>query len=202
MDKKVYYKKLIALTLPMVFQSLMLASVAAADALILGRFDQDQMSAVSLASQIQFIQNMVLSSVTSAGTILGAQYWGKGDKKTIVDIFNMILRINALISVMFFVGCVFFPRYLMIVFAHDPALMDNGVKYLRIAGWSYLLTGISQCYLSIMKISGHATRSAWISSGAVVINIALNAVCIPRFGAVAACYTTVVSCFIVFILTS
>ena len=199
MDKKLFYKKLVTLTLPMAFQSLMLASVAAADAIMLGRFDQDQMSAVSLASQIQFIQNMILSAVTSAGTILGAQYWSKGDKKTITDIFNMMLRINALVSVMFFIGCVFFPQYLMIIFAHETALMENGIRYLQIAGWSYLLTGISQCYLSIMKISEHASRSAWISSGAVVINIGLNAVFIfglfgmPRMGVSGAALATLIS---------
>lgn len=175
-EKRIFYKKLIALTLPLAFQSLMLASVAAADAFMLGRLDQDSMSSVSLASQIQFIQNMVIYSVTSAGTILGAQYWGKGDKKTISDVFCLMLRINAAVSVLFFIGCVFFPRYLMYIFAHEEVLVSSGAEYLKIAGFSYLLTGISQCYLSIMRISGHAGRSAWISSGAVVLNIGLNAV--------------------------
>ncbi|MBO4423775.1 MAG: MATE family efflux transporter [Clostridia bacterium] len=175
-EKKEFYKKLLSLTLPLAFQSLMLASVAAADAFMLGRIDQDAMSSVSLASQIQFVQNMVITSVTGAGSILGAQYWGKNDKKTINDIFCLILRLNAIVCLLFFVGCVFFPRILMFAFAHETTLLDGGAAYLRIAGWSYLLTGISQCYLSIMRISGHAGRSAWISSGAVVLNIGLNAV--------------------------
>ena len=38
--------------------TIFLASVAAADALMLGRVTQNSMSAVSLATQIQFIQNM------------------------------------------------------------------------------------------------------------------------------------------------
>ena len=195
-EKRIFYKKLIALTLPLAFQSLMLAAVAAADAFMLGRIDQDAMSAVSLASQIQFVQNMVLSSVTGAGVILGAQYWGKGDKKTINDIFCLILRINALVSVLFFLGCVFFPQYLMYLFAHEEVLISNGADYLRIAGWSYLMTGISQCYLSIMRISGHAPRSAWISSGAVLLNIGLNAVFIfglfglPKLGVKGAALAT------------
>ena len=198
-EKKEFYKKLAVLTLPLAFQSLMLAAVAAADAFMLGRIDQDAMSSVSLASQIQFIQNMVLSAVTGAGTILGAQYWGKGDKKTINDIFCLILRINAAVSLLFFAGCVFFPQYLMYIFAHDEVLMSNGVEYLRIAGWSYLLTGISQCYLAIMRISGHAGRSAWISSGAVMINIGLNAVFIfglfglPAMGVKGAAVATLIS---------
>ena len=59
-----------------------------------------------------------------------------------------------------------------------------GVAYLRIAGWSYLLTGVSQCYLTVMKITDHVRPSALISSSAVIANIILNAVFIfGLFGA-------------------
>ena len=61
---KIFNHKLITLTLPMALQSLMLAAVAAADAIMLGRLDQNSMSAVSLATQIQFVMNMFLSAVT------------------------------------------------------------------------------------------------------------------------------------------
>ena len=80
---KFFNSQLWKLAVPIMIQSLMLASVAAADAFMLGGVDQNSMSAVSLASQIQFIQNMIISSVTAAVSILGAQYWGKKDKKTI-----------------------------------------------------------------------------------------------------------------------
>ena len=58
-----FYKNLIHIALPIALQSLMLALVAACDALMLGRVAQVQMTAVSLATQIQFVQNMFLSSV-------------------------------------------------------------------------------------------------------------------------------------------
>ena len=171
-----FYSKLIHLALPIALQSLMLAAVAAGDAIMLGRIAQNSMAAVSLATQIQFVQNMMISAMTAAGAILGAQYWGKKDTRTIADIFCMMLRLSGLISLVFFIGCVFFPQYLMLAFTHDPALIEIGADYLRIAGWSYLLTGISQCYLTVMKVSDHVSASAWISSGAVVINIILNAI--------------------------
>ena len=75
-ENKVFYRRLLTIAAPISFQSLMLALVAAADALMLGRVAQEQMTAVSLAAQIQFVQNMVLMAVTGAGSILGAQYWG------------------------------------------------------------------------------------------------------------------------------
>ena len=75
-DHHVFYGKLRKLATPIAFQSLMLAAVAAGDALMLGSVAQNEMTAVSLATQIQFVQNMFLMAVTSAGAILGAQYWG------------------------------------------------------------------------------------------------------------------------------
>lgn len=175
-DKSVFYSKLWNLMIPIVLQNLMLALVAVADAFMLGGMDQNYMSAVSLATQIQFIQNMFLSAATASLGILGAQYWGKGDIKTLDEIFCMALRLCGLVSVVFFAACVFGGRYLMLIFTNEDVLIDYGVRYLRIAGFSYLLTGISQCYLVIMKTSEHAKTTAAISSATVCINIVLNAI--------------------------
>lgn len=173
---KVFNKKLISLTLPISLQSLMLALVAAADAIMLGKINQDAMAAVSLATQIQFIQNILLWAIVGGIGILGAQYWGKKDKKVLGELFGMSVRESFLISLVFFAGCYFIPEKLMLLFARDGILIDSGAEYLKLAAWSYLLTGISQCYLAIMRVSDHAARSAWISSGTVILNIILNAI--------------------------
>ena len=147
-NKKEFYRNLTRLAFPIALQSLMLASVAAGDALMLGKVAQDEMTAVSLATQIQFVQNMFLSAATAAGAILGAQYWGKGDRRTLEDLFNLMLRFCGIVSILFFAACELMPEQLMHIFAKDEALIAIGSDYLRIAGWSYLLTGISQCYLT------------------------------------------------------
>lgn len=175
---KEFNRRLWVLAFPIAVQSLMLALVAAADAFMLGGLEQNAMSAVSLATQIQFVQNMMLSSFVSSCAILGAQYWGKGDRETIDRVFGISIRASGFVSALFFIGCVFFPRYLMILFTDEEVLIAIGCDYLRIAGWSYLLTGISQCYLAVMKVSGHTAEAARISSVSVVLNIALNAVLI------------------------
>jgi putative MATE family efflux protein len=177
-DNKQFYRNLIRISLPIALQSLMLALVAACDALMLGRVAQEQMTAVSLATQIQFVQNMFLSAATAAGAILGAQYWGKGDKRTLEDIFDLMLIFCGMVSILFFLACELCPGALMAIFAGDEQLIMIGSSYLRIAGWSYLITGVSQCYLTIMKVTENVKAGAAISSAAVVINIAFNAVLI------------------------
>ena len=177
-DNKQFYKRLWSLTLPIALQSLMLALVAACDALMLGRVEQNEMTAVSLAAQVQFVQNMFIAAVTGAGAILGAQYWGKRDKQIMENLFRLMLRWCGIVSLIFFTACELMPTALMHIFSHDSPIIETGAVYLKIAGWSYLLTGISQCYLTMMKITDRVKTSAIISSCAVVLNIFFNAVLI------------------------
>jgi len=110
-----------------------------------------------------------------------------------------MLRFNVVIAGIFFVGCILFPTQLMRVFTNEPALIAIGASYLEIAGWSYLMTGISQCYLAIMKVSDHVPQTAFVSSSAVVLNILLNAVFIygllgaPAMGVKGAAVATLIA---------
>lgn len=198
-SNKDFYQKLTKLAVPIALQSLMLSLVAAADALMLGSVEQNSMAAVSLATQIQFIQNMMLYATASAASILGAQYWGKKDIKTLKDIFAISLKIATVVDVIFWAGCIFAPKYLMFLFTGDQELIEIGIHYLRIAGWSYLFTGISQCYHTIMKVSDHTKESAVISSVTVVINIILNTILIfgllglPALGVQGAAIATLIT---------
>lgn len=173
-NKRAFYRKLITLALPIALQSLMLALVAACDALMLGKVEQNEMTAVSLATQVQFVQNMFVFAVTGAGAVLGAQYWGKRDREKMQEIFDLMLVLSGMISLIFFLACEFIPVGLMHIFSKDKVIIEIGAKYLQIAGWSYLITGISQCYLTMMKITDRVIESAVASSAAVVLNIVFN----------------------------
>lgn len=196
---KQFNKKLFKLALPLVLQSLMLATVAAADAIMLGALDQDSMSGVSFATQFQFLQNMVFFAVNGALLALGSQYWGKGDKDAVNDVFCIATRVNIAFSIVFFVGCTFFPELLMRIYTNSSTLIGIGAEYLKIAGWSYLIVGVSQSILSLLKVSEKPKTSAIISSTIVVLNILLNAVLIfglfgaPKLGVKGAAIATLVS---------
>lgn len=178
---KVFINKLIRYALPICLQTLMLASVAAADAFMLGGIKQDSMAAVSLASQIQFVQNLIMSGIISTTTLLGAQYWGKKDLKTMDDIFVLSIRFCVVISIIFFISCYFFPRQMMLLYTNDETLISIGSEYLKIAAFSYLIVGVSQCYITMTRVSNHISTAAIISSLAVVINIIFNYIFIYTF---------------------
>lgn len=194
-----FYRDLLILVLPIAFQNLMNASVSAADVVMVGMVSQTALSAVSLASQVQFMLNLFYAGLTIGTTILAAQYWGCGQKQTVEQVLGIAIKLSFLISVLFTIVAVFFPNMLMMIFTSDQKLIEAGIPYLRIVGISYLFTSVSQMYLCIMKNIGKALLSTIISSTAMLVNILLNAILIfglfgaPKMGIAGAALATTIS---------
>lgn len=199
MNDKDFFKRLLSLVLPIAFQQFMLTIVSASDALMVGAIGQDLLSAVSLASQITFVYNLFLAAITIGTSIFAAQYWGKGDQDSVGKVLAIALRISLTVSMLFFLTAMLFPGLLMRIFTSDALLVEYGNRYLRIVGITYLLCGISQIYLCIMKNSNLASRSMAIGSTAAFLNILLNAVFIyglfgvPRMEIAGAAVATTIS---------
>ena len=166
---------------------------------MLGLLDQDSLSAVSLAGQVQFVFNLFLAAMTIGASMLAAQYWGKGDRDAVERILALVLKITTPVSLAVFLAAQLCPGLLMRIFTRDEVLIAGGVRYLQVVGLSYLMTGISQIFLCILKNSGQAMKSTVISSFSVVLNIFLNAVFIfgfwifPEMGIAGAALATVIA---------
>ena len=206
-EKRIFYRKLWGLVFPIAIQNLMTALVSASDAFMLGFVSQTSLSAVSLATQIQFVHNLFMLALTIGATTLAAQYWGKGDTDSVEEILAIVLKISMAVSVVFFIAAMFFPEFLMRIFTNDIKLIQAGIPYLRIVSVSYLFMGFSQIYLCIMKNSGRTAKSTIYGSVAVVINIGFNAIFIfglagfPAMGIAGAALATTVSRAIELLLT-
>lgn len=197
--KETFSGKLWTLVLPIAFQNLMTSLVSASDALMLGLLSQDSLSAISLAAQVQFVLSLFHAALTIGTTVLAAQYWGKKDTEAVENVLAIALKASMMISAIFFLAALFFPRLLMCIFTNEEILIQRGIPYLRIVSWTYLFMGISQIYLCIMKNSGRTAGSTLYGSVALGLNIVLNAVLIfglfgfPKLEIAGAAIATVIS---------
>ncbi|MDE6775667.1 MAG: MATE family efflux transporter, partial [Ruminococcus sp.] len=150
------------------------ALVSVTDAVMIGFLNQDSLSAVSLAGQVQFVFHLFIFSVTGGVSVLATQYWGIKDKDSVEKILAIGLKLLVLFSIPFTLGALIFPETIMKCFASDPVLIEKGAQYLRTVSLSYLFLGFSQPYLCIMKNCGNAGKSSLISSVSVILNIIFN----------------------------
>lgn len=194
-----FYQDIFRLVMPIVLQNLLNTAVNSADVVMLGYVGQTALSASSLANQWQFILNLIYSGITSGMIMLVAQYWGKGDTRTIEKIMGIATALSALVSAAFAVLACFFPQIVMLFFTNDPELIEAGSSYLRIIGVSYLFMSISQVYLNTMRAIERVAFSTVVSGAALVINIGLNAVFIfglfgaPKMGIVGVALATLIA---------
>ena len=194
-----FFSQLMKLVVPIAVQSFMLALVSVTDAVMLGRLDQQSMASVSQAGNVQFFLNLLVTGFSIGVGIMTAQYWGKGDGKSIEMIAPLGLKIILVLGGAVTLAALFVPTTLMTILTSDQALIPLGAQYLRIVAPSYFLCGITQVYFALLKNTGHTTESSTISSVAVVVNIILNGVFIfgwlgvPAMGIQGAALATVIA---------
>ncbi len=199
-----FRKKLVSLILPMTLQNFMFSLVPLSDTIMLVS-DQDAMSSVSLASQVAFVFSMFSLAISSGCSMFAAQFWGKGDKDSIERLFGYSIKLILPILVLFFGSTMIMPEGVMAIYTNEPALIANGVPYLRIASFSYVFMGLSIIYEAILKNVGLVKQCTFASTVMVILNIGLNAVFIyglfgmPKMGASGAALATTISAFVGFV---
>ena len=198
-DWKRFYKQVFMLVIPMALQNLINVGVTAADVLMLGKVGEKVLSGASLAGQIQFIMTLILFGTTSGATVLTAQYWGKKDIRTIEKILGMGMTIGVSCAAVFTLAAELIPEMLMRIYTSDPAVISEGVKYLRIVALSYIFMAATQIYLYIMRSIERVVIATVIYSVSLVCNVIINAVLIfgllgfPRLGIMGAATGTLIS---------
>lgn len=194
-----FYRNVFALVVPMALQNLINVGVTAADVIMLGRVGEKALSGASLAGQVQYIMVLFLFGLTSGATVLTAQYWGKGDKRTIEKILGIGMKAALLVTVVFMAAALCIPGLLMKIFTNDPEVISEGIKYLRIVAFSYVFMGITQVYLYIMRSVERVVVATVVYLVSLLCNVVLNSIFIfgllgfPAMGVQGAALGTLIS---------
>lgn len=193
------YRALMKLTAPIVLQNLLSALVNSADVVMLNFVGQSHISAVSLAAQYASILFMVLYGLGTGVTMLSAQYYGKGDFRAIHAVEGIALRFSVGAALLFALGALTVPEWMMRAFTPEEELIRIGAEYLRNISFAYLCWGVTEIYLATLRSVGRVAVSTALNTVAFTLNILLNAVFIfgllgaPKLGAAGVALATSIS---------
>lgn len=202
-----FKKTILKIALPITIQQFLLALVSACDVFMLGGLNQNSLSAISLASQITFVYNLILTALTIGENMFVAQYNGKKAYDGVRKSAGLVLFYVLIISFIFMMLTLFCPNSLMRIFTSDEELIMFGAKYLKIIGISYLFSGPLQVLQGILKNCGYVLKCTIISLIVVILNVVLNLLFIygychfPRLEIVGAALATILSNAIGLIIT-
>ncbi len=177
-DTKTFYKMAFTLVVPMAIQNLINVGISSIDVLMLGKISETVLSAASLAGQVQFIMVLIFFGLTSGAAVLTAQYWGKGDKESIIKIMGICMRFSFIISVFFTSAVLIFPHQIMSIFTNEKDVIAEGVKYLRIVSLSYIFMSVTMIYLNVMRSVERVVVSTVIYLISLVSNVIIASILI------------------------
>lgn len=193
---KQFYRTLFHVLLVVSLQNIVNYSVNMIDNLMLGSYGQVQLSAAACVNQIFFLLTGFYHGCSTGFSVLAAQNWGKKNITTINRLGGIVLKLSLIIGAVFFILSAAIPAQLTGIFTSDPAIIAEGVSYLRVIKYTFFPYAISLAFINLLLNVETVGISFRISVVSLIINGGLNYLLIfgnlgfPRLGILGAAYAT------------
>lgn len=206
---KDFYKRVLAISLPIMLQNGITNFVNMLDNIMVGRIGTEQMSGVSIVNQLIFIFNLCIFGAISGAGIFTAQFYGQKNMKGVRDTFHFKVLICTILTAIAVFVLLTFQVPLIGLYLHDgsatgdlQATLLYGRRYLWIMMIGLLPFAMEQSYSSTLRETGETVVPMRAGIVAVFVNLILNYILIygklgmPALGVEGAAIATVISRFI------
>ena len=198
--EKQFYTTFLKLSGIMAAQNLLAFGVNLADNIMLGRYSETTLAAAAMVNQIQYLLQMICIAGIGAGTlVMVSQYWGKGEIEPIHRIIALAMKFAAATGFVFFSITFIMPGGVLGMFTNDVSVQTEGVYYLRIMCFTYLIFPLESVLVTSVRGARIVLIGTIISVVSLLTNILLNYILIfgnlgaPEMGIRGAALATLIS---------
>lgn len=173
---------LLTLAVPIVLANLLQTAYQLTDTYWVGRLGAEAVAAVSLSFPIIFLMISLGGGLAIAGTILVAQYYGKGDRQAVNHVAAQTVLMMCAVSVVLTIVGYLLSAPLMKLMGAEPEVLPDAVAYLQISflGLPFLFGYF--VYQSLMRGVGDVKTPMFIVLGTVLLNFVLDPLLIRGYG--------------------
>ena len=171
---KQFYKTAVMLALPIVLQNMITIGVNIMDTIMLGSYGEIQLSGSSLAGEFINIFQILCMGMGCGAAVLTAQFWGKGDTKSLKHAVTIMMRICLSLAALFTIATIVAPSFIMSIFTDDPDVIEKGRIYFLWSTPTYLLMGLSLTLTLILRSVRKVMVPLWTSIICFFVNIFFN----------------------------
>lgn len=180
---KIFYKTLFSMLIWVAFQNIVAYSVNMVDNMMLGNYAQEALSGAATVNQVFFMVQQFALAIGNSLVAISAQYWGEKKTEPIVKLTGIALRLGIITSIIIVAICAIAPETVLRIFTNEPAIIAQGVAYLGIIKWTFILFIVTQILMCALRSVGTVKISFAISVVSLFINVGINYVLIfGKFG--------------------
>lgn len=174
MDKKIIRKELLKLTWPLFIELLLFMLLGTVDTIMLSKYSDKAVAAVSVSNQIAGFINLLFAVVTTGTAVLCAQYKGAKDQKNLSLVATVSLLFNATLGIILSVVLVVFGKDLLSLLNVPTEVMSYGVDYLTIVGGAAFVQALLSTISAIVRSHGFTKITMYLAIGMNILNIIGN----------------------------
>ena len=171
---KDFYRTFRRLFFMIVLQNAIVLSVNLADNLMIGGYSETALSGVAAVNSLQFLFQQLTIGIGDALVTMGSQYWGQGRTAPIKQLGKAALFAGGFLGVLLFALTSLFPYQIVGLFSETAEIVEQGVQYLSIVRWTYLLFAVSSTLLSLLRTVEIVRISTIVSAVALLTNCSIN----------------------------
>lgn len=170
-----FYRRFAGLGLALVFEQVAILSVNLLDNVMIGSYSEISLSAIAAVNQIQFFFQNLIVGVSGGMLALCSQYRGSAQTEPMKRVMASAMWLGLLFAAVLFATVCWTPEGLMRLFVdEEPAVVAEGVRYLRIIRYTYFLFAVTNVLLGCMRTVESVRISICVSCVALAVNFCLN----------------------------
>lgn len=196
---RAFWRVTLRLAVPIALQNMLTSSFSLVDTLMVSLLGDVSLAAAGMAGQWSWLLTIFLFGVSSGASVFISQYFGTDDRKGIHRASGIALASGMILGFLFLLAAVLCPRVVMRIFTDEPAVIEEGIAYLRVAGFSYLAVVLSNVWSTVLRSTAQVKLPMYVSLFTTVENAVLNYLFIfggfgiPGLGICGAALATVIS---------
>lgn len=173
-DRRVFWKSLTILTVPVALQMLLQSLLGMADVVMVSDLGSNAVASVGLAAKLHFLLLVMMSGIAAGGSVLIAQYTGAKNTEGCRRTVSVTLVVGVVVILPLVVAFAVAPEIWMSWINPDPKVVSTASHYLQITALVLLLSQITIIFEASLRALGNTTVPLVAGALSVVVNILLN----------------------------
>ena len=205
-DLKAFFAAVISIAFPIAFQNLLSTTASMVDTIMIGSQGELAVAAVGICSQITSLFFSCYFGFAGGALLFFAQYWGAKDIRGINRTFSISLLCMLIVALLYGGVAVINPALLLRIYTDKENIIQMGIPYIRIVGFSYPITVMVLLLNFLLRSTERVKAPLFCSVVGLIVNFCLNFVLIhgyfgmPKMGAAGAAVGTLASSIVNFVL--
>lgn len=171
---KAFYRKMIAIALPISAQQLITVGVNLMDTVMLSTMGDAQLSASALGGQFINLFQIFCMGIGMGASVLTARYWGMKELPSLRKAVTIMLRFVLALSSLFTLATVLAPSVIMGFYTNEADIVDYGVTYLQWLIPTYFCIGLSLTCTIVLRSVGQVRIPLLSTIFAFFVNVIFN----------------------------